>query len=120
MHHDLVMITPWYVWLTFALLISIILGGSFWFVWSIYRPKMKEGEVVDKFYCPAHYQPMITVIPMGKTVMPFVSNIYYGESWNITIEGVFRGKTRQETYSVSESQYKEIKKGSYVDFSKDN
>lgn len=78
---------------------------------------MKKGKVVDKFYCPAYSQPMITVIPMGKTVMPFVNNIFHEESWNITIEGVFRGKVRRETYSVSESRYMKIKKGSYIEFS---
>lgn len=115
MHHDLGI--PWYIWATFAFLILIALAGLFWIIWNIYRPKMKEGTVVDKFHSPACSQPMITVILMGKAVMPFVSNIYHEESWNITIEGVFLGKKHRETYSVSESEYGKIKKGSYIDFS---
>ena len=99
-----------------ALLLLVLVGTLLWGIWDIIRPKMREGKVIRKGFVPSHHESMTRYVLIGKIMVPFFDDVYCEEEWTITIEGEFRGKIRQETYSVSRSEYMKIKKGSYVTF----
>ncbi len=83
-------------------------------------PKVTSGEVVDKRYTPAHtdeemYQISQVCVMVGKTMSctPIYGwhDVYYGETWEITISD---GKNKS-TYYVSPKDFEQLRIGDYFD-----
>jgi len=77
--------------------------------------KLDSGIVIKKYFVEAHSEMYTTVISTGKMVVPVVNSRYVPDEWFITVEGEYRGKKRQEDYSISECDFEKINVGDFVD-----
>ena len=71
--------------------------------------KLREGEVYDKEFTPAHTAVMLipVVRSNGKTstttLVPYI--YYYPDDWSISIKGQMDGEEKTATYHVTEDVY---------------
>ena len=99
-----------------------LLSIFFIFILSACSTKIYEGKVFDKedkeSYTTTYMQCMAyTAQGTCSSMMP--ATIYYPEKWTISISGQDKeGNQVQESYEVSESQFKSIQDGDYVKFDK--
>ena len=87
--------------------------------------KIKQGEVIDKAFTPAHSQ--LRIMPMciynGKTttVIPIPYNVYYADKWEIKIQQYSKdeNKTLYATYRVTEDVYNSVSIGAEFVYDRD-
>ena len=66
--------------------------------------KLTSGVVIEKGYTPGWWQ--TNVVYAGKT--PIITNTYYPEVWSIKVRGVYKGKPREEWWTVSQTFHDSI------------
>jgi hypothetical protein len=76
--------------------------------------KLDSGIVIKKYFAAGHYENYTTVISTGKTVIPVAGTRYVHDKWYVTIEGDYRGKIRQEDFSIPESEFKNLNVGDFI------
>jgi len=76
--------------------------------------KLESGFVIKKYFVAAHSEVYTTVVSMGKTAVPVIRSRYIPDKWFVIIEGVYKGKNRQECFSISEGEFEKLNIGDFI------
>lgn len=91
----------------------LLLVMSFCFVG--YSQNLKEGEIINKEFTPAHTQTVILpqIISNGKTCYYYdaIYVYHYSDDWAITIQGTVDNKEKTAVYHVTPEVYEECEVG---------
>lgn len=98
-----------------SLLLCAVMSGC--------KNKLKEGDVVEKWYEPeSSYMMMIPItISDGKNTTTIYQSYWIDdkEDWCVKIKGIYKGEEKTEKVYVSKQQYECLQNGSHLVIGRD-